>query len=491
MTATARLALAVLAAALTLGVLADTLLRVTPWGLNAAVWGMTLLAVIAGLTETQRFARYGVVRQLLLPSVCLALAFAWRDSPTLKALDALGLALMLALMTLYGPAVDLRRSVLSDYVRALRIATASAVSRAAPMLAREIPWSRIDQGGQRQQALAAGRGLLLAAPLLFLFGGLFASADAVFRQYAVRLVSVDLGALPGHVLVIAASAWLVAGFLRGLLLGAAPVRRDDARPPFTLGFVEAAVTLALLDLLFLLFVIVQVRYLFGGAAVVQASAGLTYAEYARRGFFELAVVAALVLPLLLAADALLRTDNQWQRGVFRALAGVQVVLLFVIMVSAMQRMRLYQQEFGLTELRLYVTAFMLWLAGVFVWFAATVLRGRRERFVFGALVAALAAVGLLHAVNPDALIARVNTDRAIEGRRFDARYVTSLSADAVPRLVQALPALPPPDRCAVARALLARHARDTMDWRTWNWSRSRASHVMEENQARLAEAPCG
>jgi hypothetical protein len=491
MTAAVRRALAVLAAALALGALADALLRVTPWGLNAAVWGVSLLAVVAALTETQRFARYGVVRQVLPAAVCLALAFAWRDSPALKALDALGLAVLLALMTLYAPAVDLRRSAVSDYLEALRTATASALTRAAPMLAREIPWSRFGQSGPRQQALAAGRGVLLAAPLLVLFGGLFASADAVFRQYALWLVSVDLGTLPGHVLVTAASAWLVAGFLRGLLVGAAPIRRDDARLPFTLGFVEAAVTLALLDLLFLLFVIVQVRYLFGGAAVVQASAGLTYAEYARRGFFELAAVAALVLPLLLAADALLRTDHSWQRGAFRALAGAQLVLLFVIMASAIQRMRLYQQEFGLTELRVYVTAFMLWLAAVSVWFAATVLRGRRERFVFGALVAALAVVGLLHAVNPDALIARVNTDRAAEGRRFDARYVASLSADAVPELVQSLPALPPADRCTVARALLARHGQDAMDWRTWSWSRSRAVRVMDENQARLAGMPCG
>jgi len=80
---------------------------------------------------------------------------------------------------------------------------------------------------------------------------------------------------------------------------------------------------------------------------------------------------------------LLRKDNPVQLRLFRWLAGLQVILLFVIMASALQRMRLYQNEFGLTELRLYTTAFMGWLAVVFAWFMVTVLPGRRERFAFG------------------------------------------------------------------------------------------------------------
>jgi hypothetical protein len=54
--------------------------------------------------------------------------------------------------------------------------------------------------------------------------------------------------------------------------------------------------LGLLDLLFLTFVVIQVRYLFGGAGRVAATAGLTHTEYARRGFFELVTVTALALP---------------------------------------------------------------------------------------------------------------------------------------------------------------------------------------------------
>jgi uncharacterized protein DUF4153 len=64
------------------------------------------------------------------------------------------------------------------------------------------------------------------------------------------------------------------------------------------------VALGALNLLFLAFVVVQFRYLFGGEGLVEERVGLTYAEYARHGFFELVAVSVLVLVVLLAADAL-------------------------------------------------------------------------------------------------------------------------------------------------------------------------------------------
>src|SRR5207247_1416024 len=116
--------------------------------------------------------------------------------------------------------------------------------------------------------------------------------------------------------------------------------------------------------LFLAFVVVQAPYLFGGAALVVGRAGLTVAQYARRGFFELVTVAALVLPVLLLIHHLLRREQPVHERVFRLLAGTLVSLLYVVVASAVQRMLLYQHLFGLTELRLYTTAFMGWLAAV-------------------------------------------------------------------------------------------------------------------------------
>ena len=64
------------------------------------------------------------------------------------------------------------------------------------------------------------------------------------------------------------------------------------RAPLRLGAVEAATILLVVDALFAIFVTLQLAWLFGGRDTL-AMTGLTYAEYARRGFFDLVIVAVL------------------------------------------------------------------------------------------------------------------------------------------------------------------------------------------------------
>jgi hypothetical protein len=161
--------------------------------------------------------------------------------------------------------------------------------------------------------------------------------------------------------------------------------------------------------------------------------------------------------------------------VLRATTLVLVALLVGVIASAAYRMRLYQQAYGLTELRLYVSVVIVWLTVVLGWLVFTVLRGRRERFAFGAIVAGLACIAALHVLNPHALIARVNIDRAAAGAEIDGGYLRTLSADAVPTLLARLEQLPEAERCGVARMLEERWSGERRGgWRTWNVSDWRA-----------------
>jgi len=192
-------------------------------------------------------------------------------------------------------------------------------------------------------------------------------------------------------------------------------------------------------------------------------------------------VTGLSVPLLLLADWLLdRSDIRGVRA-FRGISATVILLLAVIRGSAFFRMRLYVSAYGQTELRLYVTAFMLLLAAALLWFALTVLRGHRERFATGVFVLALLTLAGLNLVNPDAMIARTNLARAGDAR-FDAGYLTSLSADALPVIEAALPGLPAGTRCAVSRGLArrwdARHAGSA-----WSLSRARATDAVARARA--------
>jgi hypothetical protein len=477
-----RLGLGVLGAALALGLLGDWLLRATPWGVNLFLWVAALVGAAAVVVRRGRLRVAGEGRWLVPVAMLFAACVAWRASPALVFLNVLAFLVAVSLALLRARTGRLRPAGVSEYLLGGLYAAALSSAGPLPVAAREVEWRQVARGRWRAPALAATRGVFLAAPLLILFGALFAAADAVFQSLLSDLFGFDLAEAFGHLSLTVALAWFSAGTLWVSLLALGRTSLAARRPEFlSLGIVEVGTVLGLLDLLFLAFVAVQVRYLFGGAERVVSTAGLTYAEYARRGFFELVTVTAIALPALLLAHWLLRTADRRGERTFRILAGALVALLFVVMASALQRMYLYVDEYGLTQLRFYVTAFVVWLAVVLAWFVLTVLRGRRDSFAFGALVTAFAAVLAVNAVNPDAIVARTNLDRMQDGERFDAHYLTCLSADAVPVVVEALPRMREADRRMVEGSIEppSRWTRDASDWRTWNLGRSRAGHAVE------------
>jgi hypothetical protein len=362
------------------------------------------------------------------------------------------------------------------------------------LVGQDIDWRELPQEGRLRHLRAVGLGALLAAPLLVVFGGLFASADNVFANVLQNVFAFDLTAVASHTIQIGVWAALTGGYLRWSLLArpdARPVAAEGSAGGGALGIGPVGTALGLLNLMFLVFVVVQLRYFFGGAALIEQTTGLTYAEYARRGFFELVTASGLVLPVLMGADHMVRGESAVHLTTFRRLAGLLLVLLAVVMASALQRMRLYVGAFGLSEDRLYATAFMVYLLGVFAWFGWTVLRGRRGSFAFGALVQGFAVLAGLHMLNPDAFIVRTNLQRPAAERPFDVAYALSLRADAVPPLLEALPHLDPSTRCTIAATLLNRWSpqRDA-DWRSWNWSRSRARRLVAERADALHALKC-
>jgi len=484
-----RLGLDVLGAAALSGIAADVLLRAMPWGLNALICTAGIVAAGAWLVRRHRVGVSRDAPWLAVAALLLGSNFVARDSTTLHRFDTIGIVIVLSVACLSMQGVALRGRHAWQYVRAGIDAAVSAWTGVFPLVGHDVTWRELPRG-RLGEARAAALGGIAAFPLLVVFGGLFASADAVFRDLVADLFAIDFEALLSHTLVIGCFTVLVAGYFRGALLRAAPAANADEHG-LSLSIVPVATALGLVDLLFLMFVVIQLRYLFGGADLVATATGLTYAEYARRGFFELVTVTALVLPVLAGADWLVRNESPEHQRTFRQLAGVLLLLLAVVMTSAFERMRLYVGAFGLSEIRLYSTAFMLYLAGVCAWFAWTTLRGQRRRFAFGALVQGFAVLGGLHLANPDALIVRTNLARPPAERPFDGWYAASLSADAVPLLLDALPRLDERQQCTVAAGLREQLGRLERDgWRSWNFARARARRLLREGWKQSSADAC-
>ena len=475
--------LLLLALGLTFGILGDSVLRVFPWGMGASFLAMSLIGVVVSL-QLRHHKRAGSGRVVYtMIALTLAAGFAWRDAIVLKVLDVLALVVTFGLLASERDDLDGGSSLSS---LALRVSGTAAHTWFAPplLVVHDIDWSEFRAGPLLGRVLGVARGLVVSLPVVLVFTALLTKADPVFALRLGELLDVDILAFIGHVTGVLVYGWIAAGYLRSAVLRERPAHRLPPRLAWvTLGRIEVAVVLGSLDLLFSAFVWIQLRYLFGGTEWVRQVAGLTYAEYARRGFFELVTVAALVLPLLLVAHWLLEPESLAEARMFLALAGVQVVLVLVMLASALERMRLYRAEYGLTELRFYTTVFMAWLGVLLVWFLLTVPRGRRDAFAGGVLVSAFAVLFLLHAADPEAQIVRANTTLA---RAFDVGYALKLGADAAPALLEAAPSLDAGRRGALARGLLQRwHDTPETDWRTFSLARARARRVVGDAEAEL------
>ncbi|MEU1395969.1 DUF4173 domain-containing protein [Micromonospora zamorensis] len=318
---------------------------------------------------------------------------------------------------------------------------------------RAFPWALrgLRFGQPATSGIAVGRiltSLAISAGLLLLFGLLFSSADAVFENLVT-------GLLP-NVSSVGVLGWLARlALIGGALLGGAflvsrPPDLEGLRttPPRPAHRLEWTLPLVLLVALFSVFVLVQLTVLFGGAGHVLRTAGLTYAQYARGGFWQLLAVTALTLLVIAIAARRAPKATRADRLLVRILLGTLTGLTLVIVASALYRMQVYADAYGATRLRLVVATIELWLGLLFVLVGVAVVRLRADwlpRLVIGTAVLALLGLAL---VNPDRLIADRNVDRYLQTGRLDVAYLSGLSADAVPALAR----LPEPMRvCALGQ----------------------------------------
>jgi hypothetical protein len=315
------------------------------------------------------------------------------------------------------------------------------------------------------------RGLGLVGIVTLPFAALLISADAAFAAIAggIPFPSADLWPARGVVFVCVLAGALGLGLVRrDRPTQLSLERRRMLRP------VEWILPLGALVALFVAFVGVQVTVLFGGRDHVLATTGLTYAEYARSGYWQLLAAALLTLVVIAAALRLADTPGSIHRTMLRTLLAALCLLTLVLLASALHRLGLYESAFGLTRLRLTAEAFAWGLGGFFVLIVLAGMVPLLQRH-FARVAIAAAAVALLSfsLSSPDRTIARHNIARWHETGRLDVAYLQTLGADAAP----AIAGLPPGLR-EVALAPLAGRLAQGDPWGSLNLSRHRARSLL-------------
>lgn len=468
---TPQLARRILALSAVLGILANWLVKLDDWRAGFVLWVLLTLGVafvVEGATDSEPVARRER-RTLYASAAILALLLVFRDATSLYAVNFFAFLVVLFLVAWRASGRSLAQLEPRDALIGVASSITAAVAGAPTLALRDADPKPIDAGTRRSYR-GFGFGSLIAAPVLLVVTGLLASADPLFAGFLEHTGEILELSMIGDLVFIAAASWVTAGALRGSLVPVG-VNGTMFRRELNMPFASALPLLGGLALLLSAWIGLQVRTLFGGAEYIAATAGVTVANYARDGFFELIVIAGIVLAALLVADDVIDRNADSDRRSYRILGQLLVVLVGAVLASAVSRLSLYLRFYGLTDDRVFALAVLVWVAIILIWLAMTVLRGQRARFAPGVLVLSACWLLAFNTVNPERWVVETNLRRAEQGMDFDVAYHAKLSGDALPALLRGAerlsPAMATELRTAIDKEWVKRAERRP-DWRLWS-----------------------
>lgn len=430
--------------------------------------GAALVALAAWLPAAGVLVRRRAWGDLITATLAVALL------STVALRDA---AWVVGVATVTGVAAGLVAVTGARHARAVLLAPVAAVLGGLRLLPGAARFARRAVGLRRAVVLRALRSAALTLVLVVAFGALYASADAVFAAYLPRL---DLGRLPAH-LVVGAAVGMVT--LAAAHLTVAPPAWPGPTATRRARLADWLAPVAALDLVVVAFLAVQVGGLVDGHAHVLATAGLTYAQYARAGFGQLVVATALTLVVVAVAARRAPRQTVLERRLTGAALGVLCVGTLGVVASALRRMTLYVDAFGLTRLRLLVLVAEVVLGVLLVLVLVAGVRWRAGWLPRAAVHTVVAGVAALVLANPDALIVRYD---AAAQAPLDVDYLSGLSADAVP----AAAAVDEPLRSCLLRLASAGLPADD-GWVSWNAGRAAATRVLATDVPSDGGDACG
>lgn len=461
--------LMITALALMLAVIFDYLFFGKVIGLSVMVFAAIIVGLLWWLSARTVWLAAPILFFALMPAI--------RANFFLNALNILAIAGLLLLTFRELLQEHIARFKILDYFKTIfQVPLRIAASSIRPL--------RFGLTQFRQSSNAAWRriliGIVMALPVLIIFTILFSSADLAFKQAVTSVFNFQISEeFFQHALLLLVIFALSLGSLEYLFkaTGATTAVTEVKPTEETSGReVETQVFLYLIAALFALFIIFQISYLFGGDVNI-TNRGFTYAEYARRGFWELLAVAFATLVILLFADSY--TSRETSRKKWFTIPSSLIILeILLIITSAFKRLVLYQDAYGLTLLRFYVAAFIIFLGVIFVLLGIKFIYEKKENFfAFASLFAIIAFLAGINLVNPDMFVAGRNISKFNETGKIDTKYLGSLSADALPQILKVLPRLSQEDKAVVQNGLDAR--REELEafgkhWQSYNYSRSKA-----------------
>lgn len=320
-----------------------------------------------------------------------------------------------------------------------------------------------NSGSVGKKGSAIVLGLVIAFPVLLILIPLLIRADAAFDALLAKLPEVKLE----DIIVTVGFGTLLAVFfyVRGTALHSAkkesPVtKKAKGIPALTVNTVLIAV-----GVVYAAYLLSQLAYFSGGFSGILPE-DYTVAQYARRGFFELAWLCAINLGIIALAVGLVRGEAPKFTRLLCLFVGVVTVFLAA---SASAKMFLYIDSFGLTRLRVLTQVVIFWL-GLTTVLMCIWLFVPKLSYMKAALILALVMGAAVAWADVDTVVARYNVNAYQTGKleTVDVYYLVDLGHGAVPYIAQLLDDANPKVANSAKNALRGWYVPQD-DFRGWNY----------------------
>lgn len=400
--------------------------------------GVTLFAAIFCLC-TVVYLKSGEVRLKRTSLLCFAvivlsaLVFLFYDNILIKGLNFLFLtaAVIYWISLLTGRTLEKKISayILGDFYHQVLVVPFSNFACCFGAIRKLIAGNK-----KGKSLLAGGIGILVILPVLAVVINLLIKADAAFAWVIANLhFSVSMDILIQIILGIPVACYLyglVYGDRYGRNTGRVTIESVDKMAAVCRFAPAVTVNSALtaLNFVFIVYFLSQLTYLFS-AFNNRLPELMTYAEYARRGFFELCTVAAINLAVITAANLIVKREKV---KILRVETAALCLFTLMLIITAVSKMVMYINTYGLTQLHVYTSWFMVVL---FFIFAVTAVRQfkkfntARVMFIGFVILFMILSYG-----NIDGRIAAYNIDRYKNGtlESLDVKALSGMSDAAVP-----------------------------------------------------------
>lgn len=464
--------------AVTAGIIFDYFFYGKAPGISYPLYMLIVLCLFWWSTRQVLKAQKSSTWFLVVSVILLSITFALFSNPVLRAINFLLVPLLLVSYTILAVNKDSswwRWEFTGDILKRVSVFTFQNVHKPFVIAMEEI--APKEKGAFQESAKKVLIGTVVSIPVLMVIIPLLSSADLVFSHYLSNII--ELGRLSnfrkplGHGLLIL----FVSVYTFAYMWSFKKEHPPGPASKFPIVFWDTTIILTVLfiiNLVYLIFSVIQVSYLYGTVNHVLPQ-GFTYAEYARRGFFELVAVTIFNLGIILLSIKFVKRDVDIPYKLTKTALSLLVIFSLNLLFSANFKMSLYEDAYGLTYLRVFVHYFM---ALLLVLFLITLVRIWRSHFPLGKsyIIFSLVFYTVLNFINVDTIIANSNIKMYLRTGSIDVYYLQRLSYDAVPKLVR-LADSENPETARQARDFLqfkrAELSKPT-PWQSFNYSRYKA-----------------